>query len=243
MQFRQVGRVAGLFRYPVKSMAAEPLSSVEIGWHGLVGDRRWGFIRPGMEHSGFPWLTIRERSSMWQYQPSFLEPDDPDSSPTRVRTPSGMDRDVLDPALAAELGEGTRVIRQKRGVFDTAPLSLITTRAVANIAAQVGTPLAIERFRPNLVVEVDDDLPEHFPEDGWVGASVRLGDVVMRVDQRDRRCVMVNVDPTTTVNDATILRTIVREREGWLGVYGSVVTPGHVAIGDPVELEIVTAVG
>lgn len=242
MRFRTVGRVAALFRYPVKSMAAEPLSGVEIGWHGVVGDRRWGFIRPGMEQSGFPWLTIRERSSMWQYQPTFVEPDNPDSSPTRVRTPSGIDHDVLDPALAAELGEGTRLIRQKRGVFDTATLSLITTRAAANIAAQVGTPLAIQRFRPNLVVEVVDDLPDHFPEDGWVGAVVRLGNVVMRVDQRDRRCVMVNVDPTTTVNDATVLRTIVSEREGYLGVYGSVVTPGRVAVGDPVELEIAASV-
>ncbi len=221
-------------------MAAEPLSGVEIGWHGFAGDRRWGFIRPDMEQSGFPWLTIRQRSEMWLYHPTFLEPDNPDSSPTRVRTPSGMDRDVLDPALAAELGEGTRVIRQKRGVFDTAPLSLISTRAVANIAAHVGTPLDIQRFRPNLVVEVFNDLADHFPEDEWVGAVVRLGNAVMRVDQRDRRCVMVNVDPETTVRDASVLRTIERERQAYLGVYGTVVTPGHVAVGDPVELEVAT---
>jgi len=243
LRFRTVGRVAALFRYPVKSMAAEPLSDVEIGWHGFVGDRRWGFIRPGMEESGFPWLTIREHPGMWQYQPSFVEPGRPDSSPTRVRTPSGEDRDVVDPVLAAELGEGVRPIRQKRGVFDTAPLSLLTTRAVANIAAEVGSPLDIQRFRPNLVVEVYDDIPDRFPEDGWIGTVVRVGDAVVRVDQRDRRCVMVNVDPTTTGIDGTVLRTIAHEREGYLGVYGNVVTPGRVAVGDPVELEIAPAIG
>src|SRR4051794_8227570 len=42
---REVGRVAALWRYPVKSMAAEPLESVDVAWHGLVGDRRWAFFR------------------------------------------------------------------------------------------------------------------------------------------------------------------------------------------------------
>ena len=41
MGAHEVGRVVGLWRYPVKSMAAEPLTEVEVGWHGLAGDRRW----------------------------------------------------------------------------------------------------------------------------------------------------------------------------------------------------------
>ena len=35
------GRVAGLWRYPVKSMAGERLEQTELGWHGLPGDRRY----------------------------------------------------------------------------------------------------------------------------------------------------------------------------------------------------------
>ncbi|MGH2893554.1 MAG: MOSC N-terminal beta barrel domain-containing protein, partial [Solirubrobacteraceae bacterium] len=56
----QVGTLVGVWRYPVKSMAAEALTQAEVGWHGIVGDRRWAFIRPHMERSGFPWLTLRE---------------------------------------------------------------------------------------------------------------------------------------------------------------------------------------
>jgi uncharacterized protein YcbX len=40
-----VGRVVALWRYPVKSMAAEQLDGVEVSWFGLAGDRRWAFIR------------------------------------------------------------------------------------------------------------------------------------------------------------------------------------------------------
>ncbi len=153
----ELGRVAALWRYPVKSMGAEALEEVEVSWHGLAGDRRWAFIRDGMERSGFPWLTIRERPDMGQHRPSFVEPDRPDASPVAVRTPSGDVLDVLDPALAARLGDNVRVIKQNSGVFDTMPLALITTRTVAGLGALVGAELDVLRFRPNLLVETTGD--------------------------------------------------------------------------------------
>jgi uncharacterized protein YcbX len=229
-----VGRVAALWRYPVKSMAAEELDRVEISWHGLAGDRRWAFIRDGQVRSGFPWLTIRERPELAHYQPRFAEPDRPNASPTLVRTPSGGELDVADPALAAELGAGIRVIKQDRGVFDTMPLSLLTTQTLAGLGRLVGTDLAAARFRPNLLVEASG---RDFPEDAWVGRVLRIGGLRMRVDQRDKRCVMVTIDPVTLDRDPAILRAIARERDARLGVYGSTVEPGRAAVGDPVELE------
>jgi uncharacterized protein len=229
-----VGRVAGLWRYPVKSMAAEELDHVEVSWHGLAGDRRWAFIRDRQVRSGFPWLTIRERPELAHYQPRFAEPDRPNASPTLVRTPSGGELDVADPALAAELGPGVRVIKQDRGVFDTMPLSLLTTQTLAGLGRLVGTDLAAARFRPNLLVEASG---RDFPEDAWVGRVLRIGGLRMRVDQRDKRCVVVTIDPVTLHRNPAILRVIARERDARLGVYGSTVQPGRVAVGDPVELE------
>jgi uncharacterized protein len=235
MSGREVGRVAALWRYPVKSMGAEALDDVEVSWHGLAGDRRWAFIRDGMERSGFPWLTIRERPDMGHYRPSFVEPDRVDTSPTVVRTPSGEDLDVVDPTLAAELGPGVCVIKQDVGVFDVMPLSLITTQTIAALGALVGAELEVQRFRPNLLVDAPGDAS--FPEDAWVGSVLRIGGLRMRVDQRDKRCVMVNVDPATTERDPRVLRAIAGERQARLGVYGATVQPGRVAVGDPVTID------
>jgi hypothetical protein len=148
--------------------------------------------------------------------------------------PSGGELDVADPALAAELGPGVRVIKQDRGVFDTMPLSLLTTQTLAGLGRLVGTDLAAARFRPNLLVEACEG---DFPEDAWVGRVLRIGRLRMRVDQRDTRCVIVTIDPVTLHRDQAILRAIARERDARLGVYGSTVEPGRVAVGDPVELE------
>ena len=229
-----VGRVAALWRYPVKSMAAEELDSAEVSWHGLAGDRRWAFIRDGQVRSGFPWLTIREQPELAHYRPCFTEPGRPNASPVLVRTPRGGELDVADPALAAELGPGVRVIKQDRGIFDTMPLSLLTTQTLAGLGRLVGTGLAPGRFRPNLLV---DAAGPDFPEDAWVGRVLRIGGLRMRVDKRDQRCVMVTIDPVTLRRDPAVLRAIARERHNQLGVYGSTVEPGRIAVGDPVELE------
>jgi len=231
----EVARIAALWRYPVKSMAAEALDEVEVSWHGLAGDRRWAFVRAGIPRSGFPWLTIRERSDMGRYRPSFLDPTRPDASRTVVRTPAGAELDVIDPALAAELGDGVRVIKQNRGVFDAMPLSLVSTQTLAALGERAGRELDPLRFRPNLLVTAAGAAP--FQEEAWVGAVLRIGGMRMRVDQRDERCVIVNVDPVTTERDPAVLRMLARERETCTGVYGSIVEPGRVAVGDPVVLD------
>src|SRR3954468_23611313 len=138
---REGGRVARLWRYPVKSRGAEAIEQAEVSWHGVAGDRRWAFVREGLERSGFPWLTIRERAEMWSYEPAFEDPSRPDASKTLVTTPGGDRFDVVDPALAAELGHGARVIKQNRGVFDAMPLSLITTQTIAQVAGWLGLEL------------------------------------------------------------------------------------------------------
>ena len=180
----EVGRIAALWRYPVKSMAAEALEEVEVSWHGLAGDRRWAFIRDGIPRSGFPWMTIRERSDMGRYRPSFLDPARPDASRTVVRTPGGAALDVVDPTLAAELGDGVRVIKQDRGVFDTMPLSLVSTQTLAALGELAGRELDAQRFRPNLLIEASDGAP--YQEEAWVGAVLRIGGMRMR-DRPARR--------------------------------------------------------
>lgn len=229
--------MVGLWRYPVKSMGAEALTEADVSWHGVAGDRRWAFVRDGNEQSGFPWLTLRNREDMSQYRPFLVEPGQPDTSPTVVRTPSGVVLDVTNPVLADELHPGgARVIRQSRGIFDTFPLSLITTQTIAGLGELVGDRLDVRRFRPNILVEAATDAP--FAEDAWVGHVLRLGTMRMRVDKRDGRCVVITIDPETTERDPRILRAVAEERQGCLGVYGSTVESGRVALRDPVQMTV-----
>jgi uncharacterized protein YcbX len=117
-------------------------------------------------------------------------------------------------------------------------LRIPSSRRIAHLGRLVETELAVERFRPNLLIEAADRAP--FSEDLWVGAVLRIGGLRLRVDKRDSRCLVVTLDPLTTERNPAILRAIARERQGCLGVYGSTVEPGRIAVGDPVVVDIPT---
>jgi uncharacterized protein YcbX len=215
------------------------VGEAEVSWHGVVGDRRWGFVREGRERRGFPWLTIRDLPVMARYRPRLAEPARPDRSPVVVTTPSGVELDVADPALAAELGAGL-ALKLDRGTFDALPLSLITTQSLATLGTLAGRPLAVGRFRPNLLVDAAEASGDGFPEEAWVGCTLRVGGALVRLDRRDKRCVVVNVDPATAERDPVVLRTIARQRQTHFGVYGSTARPGRVAVGDTVVVHELT---
>lgn len=128
------------------------------------------------------------------------------------------------------------MIRQDRGVFDTFPLSLITTQTVERLSEMVGAELNVLRFRPNILVESAEPAP--FLEDSWVGCVLSIGGMRMRLDKRDGRCVVITIDPVTTERNAEVFRAVARDRQGCLGVYGSTVQTGRAAVNDLVFLEV-----
>jgi hypothetical protein len=118
------------------------------------------------------------------------------------------------------------------------PLSVITTQSIDRLGEMVGARLDVQRFRPNILVEAAAEAP--FAEDRWVGGVLRIGGMRMRVDKRDGRCVVITIDPVTTERNPAILRVVAGDRQGCLGVYGTTVEPGRVAVNDPVLIEVPT---
>lgn len=209
-----VGRVAEIYRYPVKSMAGARLTRVPLGWHGLDGDRRFAFRRRA-ERGGFPWLTASRLPDLVLYRP--CDGEGADAAPTHVRTPDGRVLDLWGGELADEIGgrfEGVEIMQMASGIFDEAPVSILARATLAKLEAESGRPLDVRRFRPNVVVETAEG--RAFEEDDWVGRSLRFGEepeaAVVAVTLRDQRCVMINLDPDSAESDASVLKTAVRLR-------------------------------
>lgn len=96
-------------------------------------------------------------------------------------------------------------------------------------------PLAMTRFRPNLVVTGG----AAWAEDSW--RRVRIGDAVFRMVKRCARCVFTTVDPDTGQRGKEPLRTLARHRrwdgKTWFGVNLVPDNPGvTLRVGDPVEV-------
>src|SRR5262245_30906278 len=112
----EIGVVASLYRYPVKSMAGEQLTAAALGFHGLLGGRRFAVLRE-QEAGGFPWLTASRVPSLVAYQPCGDTPGD--GAPSRVRTPEGewleLRGEPLRQRLCAALGGPVRLVQLERG--------------------------------------------------------------------------------------------------------------------------------
>ena len=238
---KAIGRIQQIHRYPVKSMAGEALSSVMVGWHGLEGDRRLAFARKGVA-GGVPWLTASKLPSLVTYVP-LSDADAPAATlPSRVRTPAGRELGLRSEELREELQEAhgapLELFEIANGIFDDAPVSLITTATIEAIAEAAGMALDPRRFRPNLLIETFDHKP--FEDDEWVGQTIRIGEgedrPMLAICVRDVRCVMVNLDPETAAHDARVLRAAVRLNANCAGVYGTVTRSGPVSQGDALYL-------
>lgn len=230
----EIGRVAGLYRYPVKSMLGTSLESTVLGWHGLEGDRRFAFRRV-TERVDFPWLTAGRLPALLLYEP-ILQGE----VLTHVRTPDGAILEIYSEALRQELsqrfGKEVELLQLKHGIFDEASVSVISTSTIRGIAQTLEQDIDQRRFRPNIVLEATQS--EIFGEDKWVGGTLIFGEAdtgaAVSVTLRDLRCNMINLDPDTAQPDPSVLKAVARMNEGNAGVYGTVVRTGTLAVGQKV---------
>lgn len=115
---------------------------------------------------------------------------------------------------------------------DGFPLLVATTASLAALAAELGHAVAMERFRPNVVIETDAP----FAEDGW--RRLRVGAIELELVKPCARCVGVNVEPGTGHRSKEPLASLARIRTldgkvyfGQNAVHRGV---GTLAVGDPV---------
>jgi hypothetical protein len=236
----EIGRVCEVVRYPVKSMAGVPTESAALGWHGLEGDRRFAFRRIGDE-SAFPFLTAGRFPQLIRYRPVAI--DERTFEPARVLTPDGAEVGLRSPELQAQISErfgkgNVELMKLKLGIFDEAPVSVITLATIAGIGREAGVDLDRRRFRANVVLETENT--EIFHEDAWVGGTLVFGDgesaPAVAVTMRDERCAMLNIDPDTAEQNPRVMKAVVKMSGNHAGVYATVVRTGTIRVGDRVAL-------
>ncbi len=120
--------------------------------------------------------------------------------------------------------------------FDAFPLLLMTRQSLASMQArQPGSQFDVRRFRPNLLLD-DTASSGDFPEEAWAGKRLQIGSVILKAEAVCPRCAMTTHGFADLPKDPTIMRTLVQENGGNLGLYASVEEPGEVTIGDSIKL-------
>jgi len=119
--------------------------------------------------------------------------------------------------------------------FDAFPLLLLTSNSLASMqATSADSRFDVRRFRPNLLVD-DPETPDPFPESAWEGRRVRIGSAILRMEIGCPRCVMVTRGFQELPKDPKVMRALVSENRGNLGLYAAVEEAGRIHRGDELE--------
>ena len=208
-------RIDGLWRYPVKTLAGEPLKAAELTGSGIPGDRIVHVRGPeGIRTSRRHHHLLGLRGTLGPDGQPLVNghPWESASALALVKAAAGQDA-----WLAAYDGLER---------FDILPLLVATDGAVAAFGRD------IRRLRPNILIGGVDGMDEVH----WEGAELHVGNAVIRLDSLRGRCPMTTVDPDTLERDPEVLRDIGRRFGGRLALNAEVLRPGEIQVGDEVTL-------
>ena len=234
-------RVTALWRYPVKSLQGEPLDVAHVTQTGLAGDRAFAIFDLD---TGFG-LTARRVPELLYASARWIEGNDvhitlPDGSTTTdddelsswlgrrvtVRAAGTPGTRLYENPIDFEdesEGEWMRFQGASTAFHDSsrAQVSLVSTGTIGQWDAR--------RFRANVVLDGEN-------EDALVDHRIALGSTILAVAQGIPRCVMTTrPQPGGIERDLDVLRTINRDRGGFLAVGALVAQAGTLRVGDEVH--------
>lgn len=258
-----MARVVRINVAPVKSLGLVHPDEIDLAERGLVGNRRFWLVdenrRLVNNKRNGPLVRIRPE---WDEQTRELALTFPDGTRVAGVVELGaqpfevemygyplVSRRVVGPwedAISEVAGERLTLLWAEEGAPDrlyAGTVTLISRASLQRLAEEIAgeddlaVPLDGRRFRMLFEIEGVDA----HEEDGWQGTHVRVGDATIQVNGDVGRCAVTTHDPDTGVPTVDTLRALARyRREGRteplpFGVYGSVVVPGRVRVGDEVQ--------
>src|SRR3989454_10475300 len=186
--------VAELWRFPVKSMAGGLLGRADVRPDGIAGDRVAYVIGA---HGRI--VTARTRPRLLGHRATVGMAGEPQVDGRPWGAPE-VEGDVV-----GAVGVGARlVLADGLERFDVLPLLVATDGAIRVLGADG------RRLRPNIVIGGVSGPAERT----WEGGRLRIGDVVIGVQDLRQRCIMTTFDPDTLEQDTGVLHRTNREFGG-----------------------------
>ncbi|HZU60960.1 MAG TPA: MOSC domain-containing protein [Solirubrobacteraceae bacterium] len=252
--------MAGLALTAVKGTSLQAVPEVSLSESGVRENRRFFLIDEGDEMVNALRLGELQRVvSRYSDQNRRLRLELPDGrilEDTVVlgstvqtkfyseRLPASLVEGPWAAALSEVIGKPVRLVEAgEDGAVDrgtAGAVSLISRGSLKRLASE-GDLDEIDSRRFRMLIEVDG-LEAH-AEDSWVGRSARIGQAMVRFEGHVGRCAITTRNPSTGVVDVATLKMLGRYRQDAettepvaFGIYGRVLEPGQVRVGDEVAL-------
>jgi uncharacterized protein YcbX len=249
------GRIAALYRYPVKGFTPERLTCAQLSPDQpfpydrvfAVEDGPSGFEAENPAHiSKTRFAVLAKVAAVATAHTRFDETNGvltaqaaghaDFSGPLTAEHGRAAFADWLTGVLGEAVEGPLRVIPAPGGHrfldHPQGQVSVVNLASVRDLGARIGHALDPLRFRANLYVE---GWPA-WAENNWVGQTLALGKASAKVFKPIVRCAATGVDPATAVRDIDLVKALFDHLgHAWCGVYVQVIRPGLVSADDPAD--------
>ncbi len=248
-------RLASIYRYPVKGLSPERLSSADLRAGEVLGGDRLYAIENGP--SGFDpqaprWMPkikflclmrnarLAALAARYDDETAVLsiERDGELLAAGDLKTPTGRRaiEDFFESYMSSEKRGAFRLLQAPGHSFsDLAKkvVSIINLDTVEDFFGALGHEVHPLRFRANLYLA---GLPA-WSEFDLIGKTLAIGEARLKIIKRIERCAATEVNPDTALRDIDIPEILCRRRgDADFGVYAEVTAAGKIAESDPVEI-------
>jgi uncharacterized protein YcbX len=253
-------RISAILVAPVKGLRALPREQVELGRAGVRENRRFMLIDGQGRMANGKRLAILQ-AAVAEYddatralsiavpgRPALAAPVEHGArlTATMFSAPLQVD-EVLGPfsaALSEHAGTDLRLVEPVApwGAVDRGAggaTSLISRASVERVARELDGDHQLDPRRFRMLFEVDG-VPAH-AEDQWVGRPLAVGTATVLARGHVGRCSVTTLDPDSGERDHDTLRALAAYRRDAgtteplaCGIYGEVLEPGSVRVGDAV---------
>jgi uncharacterized protein YcbX len=166
-----VGSVAQVSVYPVKSLGGRTVAEARVEPGGLVGDRAWSVVD----------VTTGERVTV-------------KTTPAMAEIVATGDDGADTITLTEVLGRPVRLQRTDAPQVDAAAVHLVSRSALDRAAGgDVPEGCSAGDPRANLLLALDGDADER----DWVGRGVRVGEVELTITRTPKHCLGVYAEVRT----------------------------------------------
>ncbi len=238
---------------PVKGMRLQCTDAIELGQHGITGDREFLVIgedgkllltyrNPALHQIEPAWDRVRNVLTL-RFPDGDVVQDTPEpgaSATTQMydgrEIPGWIVPGSLGAALSGYLGRPVRLFKRMPAHIgnDDQPVTLMSEASLQALAPEFdGRAPDPRRFRMSITITGTDAWAEH----AWRGRAVTIGAAVVGVIAPVPRCVITTRNPDSGATDARILHALARLRgknDITFGVWCEILRPGAVHVGDAV---------
>ena len=253
--------VARISISPVKGLALFDIDAVELERTGAAANRRFHIV----DDDGRRYNQLRNGALVQirqEYDSERLTLRFPDGTSAEATIALGaelttdfygrpVDGQFVDgpwsDALSQWAGRPLRLVQSAPGAAvdrGRGHVSIVSRASLEELGRQGGQDGPVDGRRFRMLFEVDGCEPHE--EDTWAKRHVRIGEALVHLRGDVGRCAITTQNPDTGVPDFDTLRTLKAYRPETanekgkkhlpFGVYGEVIEPGNVAVGDPVEV-------